>query len=482
MGSSSEAAKYWQEYTTSLESDAKTHAANHPAAAEHFHNAAKHASTAGKHFGTQVADDDAIKSLNIAERHYMRGLKAADIKEDMEESHPVEFYDAREKKSKAKWHYDRAGKQKGASLSKGIKNDYEAELLRRGVKDSNGKQLPLRKEEEELQERNQANKVKKDDAIKAVGRKGFLVGTKSPTTLKRLGRAKLKEDGLDEGHIKLPLKGHAYHAKSDAELHYIIRDASEAARAMQGHSPGAEGKYLDQANDASTILGHRRRTGQGPIKAYAKKGTDEEVDEALVAKATLDRYRAKAKSDFRAKGGINAALDKQDSDDDKARWAKMAALRKQGPEAVQAWRKTQGMTKEDIENIDEIGFANKFAPLKKSAPNSGYMNVGGGKKGFNSSNPDMRINRRAGLDKDIGWDDDAPKAQAKQAEKMDKFKKKAAMRKEDDMPHIIDVIMVEDEMSADLYIEQIESRCNEIVAEQKAEMRKTLFALKKDTQ
>lgn len=57
--------------------------------------------------------------------------------------HSTEFYDAREKDSKAKWHYDRAGKQRGASLSKGIKADYESELLKRGVKDASGNQKPL---------------------------------------------------------------------------------------------------------------------------------------------------------------------------------------------------------------------------------------------------------------------------------------------------------------------------------------------------
>ena len=57
--------------------------------------------------------------------------------------HSTEFYAAREADSKAKWHYDRAGKQRGASLSKGIKADYESELLKRGVKDASGEHLPF---------------------------------------------------------------------------------------------------------------------------------------------------------------------------------------------------------------------------------------------------------------------------------------------------------------------------------------------------
>ena len=60
----------------------------------------------------------------------------------------------------------------------------------------------------------------------------------------------------------MPLKGHNYHAKTDAELRYIAKDASEAAKAMRGMDNKAEGKYLDQVNDASTVLGYRGRGGQ----------------------------------------------------------------------------------------------------------------------------------------------------------------------------------------------------------------------------
>lgn len=54
-----------------------------------------------------------------------------------------------------------------------------------------------------------------------------------------------------------PLPGHPYHDKTDDMLRYIIKDAGEAARAMRDHSPEAEGKYLDQVNDACTILNYR---------------------------------------------------------------------------------------------------------------------------------------------------------------------------------------------------------------------------------
>ena len=62
---------------------------------------------------------------------------------------------------------------------------------------------------------------------------------------------------LKEG---IPLAGHPYHSKTDAELHYIIKDAGEAAVAMKDHSPKSEAKYLDQVNDASTVLHHRKKS------------------------------------------------------------------------------------------------------------------------------------------------------------------------------------------------------------------------------
>ena len=61
--------------------------------------------------------------------------------------------------------------------------------------------------------------------------------------------------------IRTPLKGHAVHTKTDAELRYIIKDAGEAMRAMRGHDEKAEGKYADQVHDANTILNHRARYG-----------------------------------------------------------------------------------------------------------------------------------------------------------------------------------------------------------------------------
>lgn len=67
-----------------------------------------------------------------------------------------------------------------------------------------------------------------------------------------------------------PLKGHDYHRKSEAELRYIIKDAGEAAKAMRGHNPKAEGKYADQVNDASTILHYRSKGGKRITESVLK--------------------------------------------------------------------------------------------------------------------------------------------------------------------------------------------------------------------
>lgn len=55
-----------------------------------------------------------------------------------------------------------------------------------------------------------------------------------------------------------PLKGHSYHSKTDAQLRYIIKDAAEAAQAMRNVNFLSECKYLDQVNDAATVLGWRK--------------------------------------------------------------------------------------------------------------------------------------------------------------------------------------------------------------------------------
>lgn len=61
---------------------------------------------------------------------------------------------------------------------------------------------------------------------------------------------------------EMHLQHEHYWRRTDASLRYIMQDASEAAEnAAQMGDAHAECKYLDQINDASTVLGWRRRKG-----------------------------------------------------------------------------------------------------------------------------------------------------------------------------------------------------------------------------
>lgn len=58
------------------------------------------------------------------------------------------------------------------------------------------------------------------------------------------------------------LPGHPFHRLTDKALQYVISDANLAAAAVKSHNPVAEAKYLDQFNDACTILAERQRALQ----------------------------------------------------------------------------------------------------------------------------------------------------------------------------------------------------------------------------
>lgn len=58
--------------------------------------------------------------------------------------------------------------------------------------------------------------------------------------------------------IAKPIPHHIFHTQSDAALVWLIKDAREAAAAMRDlNNEVAEAKYLDQINDACTVLGYR---------------------------------------------------------------------------------------------------------------------------------------------------------------------------------------------------------------------------------
>ena len=115
-------------------------------------------------------------------------------------------------------------------------------------------------------------------------------------------------EGLDEAKMVMPLARHPYHTKSDEELRGIVKDAGETARVQKGMS--SEGKYLDQMNDASTVLHYRSKGGKqitatnprmvapkstdDSIKAKLakwKKNESEEVDEGILSKLIQNKSK-----------------------------------------------------------------------------------------------------------------------------------------------------------------------------------------------
>lgn len=56
------------------------------------------------------------------------------------------------------------------------------------------------------------------------------------------------------------LNGHTYHQYTNEMLKFVIQDASAAAKCAQGlGNIASENKYLDQVNNAATILYYRQK-------------------------------------------------------------------------------------------------------------------------------------------------------------------------------------------------------------------------------
>ncbi len=87
-----------------------------------------------------------------------------------------------------------------------------------------------------------------------------------------------KGHGSDRRGNSMPIPGHDYHTKSDAELRYIAKDASaaeQATRGMSSYNPNSgkredtAGKYSDQLNNAASVLAYRARGGAQVVKDIA---------------------------------------------------------------------------------------------------------------------------------------------------------------------------------------------------------------------
>ena len=89
-------------------------------------------------------------------------------------------------------------------------------------------------------------------------------------------------ESIDEAKMAMPLKLHPYHTKSDAELRGIVKDAGETARVQKGMS--SEGKYLDQMNDASTVLHYRSKGGKQIMATNPRMVAPKPTDDSIKAK------------------------------------------------------------------------------------------------------------------------------------------------------------------------------------------------------
>jgi len=132
----------------------------------------------------------------------------------------------------------------------------------------------------------------------------------------KVHREEVEQAEQNEARIAMPLRGHTYHTKSDAELRYIRKDAGEAARAQKGMS--SEPKYLDQVNDAETILHYRSKGGNRLTKQTegAVMRAMEEVEQAdegfKSAKMEINRIKAaRARND-----AIAVAFNKKEKEKD----------------------------------------------------------------------------------------------------------------------------------------------------------------------
>jgi hypothetical protein len=131
---------------------------------------------------------------------------------------------------------------------------------------------------------------------------------KNETMMGKLANSYEPDGDLIENYNRsqMPLKGHEYHSKSDEALRYIMKDAGEAAKAMKNHSPSSESKYLDQVNDAATVLHYRKKhnlLGTVKDKRHTSHNVKEEMTEeqfnehvsnaAMMVKGIFNKHKKK---------------------------------------------------------------------------------------------------------------------------------------------------------------------------------------------
>lgn len=120
--------------------------------------------------------------------------------------------------------------------------------------------------------------------------------------------------GPHTGHSKAPIADHENHLKDSRALRYIIQDAGTAAKNMRGWNDAAEAKYMDQMNDASTVLGYRQRNNLSDeeainaAKAYQSKTS--KTDFAQVLKEVIMDFSKILKANpYHGEGGMFSSAD-----------------------------------------------------------------------------------------------------------------------------------------------------------------------------
>lgn len=246
-------------------------------------------------------------------------------------------------------------------------------------------------------------------------------------------------NAADDMHKTAVAKAHSFATHPSAE-HF-----KNAAK----HFKKASDVFHSGGDDAE-IAKHWDRGDKHMSKGEKMTLESENLDE--IAKATLDRYRLKAKERFRAKGGINAALDKQD--------------KKEQPRKKAA--------NEDIEQLDELSPKTLKSYAKKAGGYGRRSGWGLAQKGEKEEDKSMSTDGNKYPEKQERHQKAASKLYHK-SNNRDKGVEAAKKRLRKEGLSVVDRVMVDDQPDASVYIEDIELRCNSLVDEKKEELRKTLF-------
>lgn len=264
-------------------------------------------------------------------------------------------------------------------------------------------------------------------------------------------------------HYKKALDAHHSGADDDEVVKHWDRGDKHMAKGekmtLESEDDLDEG-LLDQFRDETSFRKQPKKS------AMSETLLEENVDEALVPKATLDRYRAKFKAKFRENGGISAAIDKSN--------AKPPI--KKFPIPTKPHRESS-VQKEDVEQLDELSPKTLKSYVKKA---SGY-----------GRRSDWGIAQKAEKEEDKSMSTDGYKYPEKQARHQKAASKlyhksnnrmtgtaRATQRLNKAVKEgfdLVDIIMVEENPDAIPYISEIEARCNAIVSEFKDELKQSLF-------